>query len=220
MICLTIEREILERLRQTILSYDTGEAVIAAQEVIKSNVNFHEALGVITKTLKELGEKFNRGEIYLPHLVMAADAAEGATKALQVIMPKGEKLGCGKVVIGTIQGDIHDIGKNIVTAILRSAGFEVYDLGKDVPIKKFIEKAEELGADIIASSALMTVSMPNQKLLEEELKHFGLKEKYKTIVGGGPITQDWADKIGANGFGRTALDAVKKAKKLLDIAEE
>lgn len=209
------EGEILEKLRQSIFNYDAEAAAKAANEAVEAKIDFRKALEVLTEALRSLGEKFSQGEIYLPHLVMAADAMERATKVLQAIIPKGEKIGRGKIVIGTIQGDIHDIGKNIVSAILRSAGFEVYDLGKDVSIERFIEKAQEVGADIIASSALMSVTMPQQKVLEDELKRLGLKGKFKTIVGGGPVTQEWADEIGANGFGRTALDAVKIVEKLL-----
>jgi methylmalonyl-CoA mutase cobalamin-binding domain/chain len=119
------------------------------------------------------------------------------------------------VVIGTIEGDIHDIGKGIVATLLRVYGFEVYDLGRDVPIQKFIETAREVGADIIGTSALMTTTQVGQKILEEELKKAGLRDKVKTMVGGAVATQRWADKIGADAYGENAEQAVKKALELV-----
>ncbi len=203
------------KLKQAILSYDAKAATKAAEEAVGEKIDLKKLLNVATEALRELGMKFSQGEIFLPHLVMAADAMESATKVFRVLMPKGKKIGHGKIVIGVVEGDMHDIGKSIVSALLKSAGFEVYDVGRDISAEKFIEKAEEVGADIIASSALMTVTMPKQKELEGELRRLGLKEKYKTIVGGGPVTPEWAKEIGAEGFGRTAFDAVKIVEELL-----
>jgi trimethylamine corrinoid protein len=118
----------------------------------------------------------------------------------------------GTVIIGTIEGDIHSIGKDIVASMLNIAGFEVVDLGRDVAIKTFIEKAKELKPDIVATSALMTTTMVNQIQIEEQLKEAGIRDRVKTMVGGAPVTQDWADKIGADVYGENATDAVNKVK--------
>jgi methanogenic corrinoid protein MtbC1 len=124
-----------------------------------------------------------------------------------------EKL--GTVVIGTVQGDIHDIGKGIVATMLGVYGFEVHDLGRDVPIEKFIEKTKEVNADIVASSALMTTTMVAQNLLEEALQEAGIRERVKTMVGGAAVTQGWADRIGADGYAEDVTEAIEKAKKLI-----
>jgi methylmalonyl-CoA mutase cobalamin-binding domain/chain len=121
-----------------------------------------------------------------------------------------EKL--GTVVIGTVQGDIHDIGKRIVATMLEVYGFEVYDLGRDVPVEKFIEKTKELNADIVAASALMTTTMVAQKFLHEALLEAGIRENVKLMVGGAAVTQEWADQIGADGFAEEVTEAVKKAR--------
>ena len=144
---------------------------------------------------------------------VGCDAA-GASRARQ---PRSVGENLDTVVIGTVEGDMHDIGKTIVVALLRANGFEVLDLGRDVPIARFIDEAEKFNADIIGSSTLLTTTMVVQKELEEELKNSGLKEKYKTIVGGAPVTQRWANRIGADAFAQDDGDGVKKIKQLLMI---
>ena len=140
---------------------------------------------------------------------------EKATAIINAAIPQEQEIAGGKIVIGTVEGDMHDIGKTIVVSLLRANGFEVLDLGRDVPIDRFIEEAEKFGADIIGSSTLLTTTMPVQKELEEELKKAGLRHKYKTIVGGAPVTQRWANRIGADAFAQDASDGVKKVKQLL-----
>uniref|UniRef100_UPI00272E74BA cobalamin-dependent protein n=1 Tax=Methanococcoides sp. TaxID=1966350 RepID=UPI00272E74BA len=120
----------------------------------------------------------------------------------------------GKIVIGTIEGDIHSIGKDIVATMLKIAGFEVFDLGRDVAINDYVEKAKEVGAQVVASSALMTTTMVSQIQIEEQLKEAGLRDSLKTMVGGAPVTQDWADKIGADVYGENASDVVTKLKEM------
>jgi trimethylamine corrinoid protein len=140
-----------------------------------------------------------------------------ATEVINTAIPKSEQQRKGKIVIGTVEGDIHDIGKTIVVSLLKANGFEVYDLGRDIPTEKFIEKADEVGADIIGTSALLTTTMEGQRKLEAALKGKGLKGKYQTMVGGAPVTQRWADRIGADAYAEDAGEAVKKAKQLLGI---
>jgi trimethylamine corrinoid protein len=141
-----------------------------------------------------------------------------ATEIINAAIPAGKQQKKGKIIIGTVEGDIHDIGKTIVVSLLKANGFEVYDLGRDIPTEKFLEKADEVGADIIGTSALLTTTMEGQKKLELALKKAGLKGKYKTMVGGAPVTQRWADRIGADAYAEDAGEAVKKAKQLLGLS--
>ncbi len=167
--------------------------------------------------MKEVGDRFARYEIYLPEMMMAAEAWESAMKILEPkLLESGEeRKKVGKVVIGTVKGDIHSIGKNIVGAMLKMNGFEVFDLGVDIAASAFVTKAEEVGADIIAASALMSTTIPQQKNIIEHLEARGARGNYRFLVGGGSTTQEWADSIGADGYGRTAGDAVTLALKAL-----
>jgi methylmalonyl-CoA mutase cobalamin-binding domain/chain len=125
----------------------------------------------------------------------------------------------GRIIVGTVEGDLHDLGKNVVVMMLKAAGFEVFDLGKDVKTDTLVERAQELKVDVIAVSSLMTTTRPYQRELVEELERLGLRDQFKVIVGGGPVTQEWADNIGADGYGRDALEAVAEANRLLGIQD-
>jgi corrinoid protein of di/trimethylamine methyltransferase len=167
--------------------------------------------------INRVGDLFGAGKLFIPGLVKSAAAMEKATAIINAALPQKHETVGGRIVLGTVEGDMHDIGKTIVVALLRANGFEVLDLGRDVPIARFIDEAEKFNADIIGSSTLLTTTMVVQKELEEELKNSGLKEKYKTIVGGAPVTQRWANRIGADAFAQDAGDGVKKIKQLLMI---
>ena len=162
-----------------------------------------------------MGDLFERGEVFLPELVLAADAMTGAAEVCNAALPEGEAETKGTVVIGTVQGDVHDIGKTIVVAFLRANGYEVHDLGRDISADKFIAKAEEVGADVIGMSALLTTTMREQTRVIEALKEAGVRDKYKVIVGGGASTQQWADKIGADAYAEDANDGVRKINQLI-----
>jgi len=165
--------------------------------------------------INQVGDLFGSGKLFIPGLVKSADAMEKATAIINDAIPSEQATVSGKIVIGTVEGDMHDIGKTIVVSLLRANGFEVLDLGRDVAPQRFIEEAERFEADIIGTSTLLTTTMPVQKELEEELKNAGLREKYKTIVGGAPVTQRWANRIGADAFAQDAGDGVKKVRQLL-----
>ena len=165
--------------------------------------------------INEVGELFSKGKLFIPMLIKSAIAMEKATEIINASIPQEEEIVQGKVVLGTVQGDVHDIGKTIVVALFKANGFDVLDLGRDVPNDKIIEEAEKFGADIIGTSTLLTTTMVLQKELEEELKNAGLREKYKTIIGGAPVTQRWADRIGADAYAHDASDGVRKLKELL-----
>jgi trimethylamine corrinoid protein len=163
--------------------------------------------------IQEVGELFESGELFLPELMMAADAMAGATEVTNAALEAGAATTKGRVVIGTVQGDVHDIGKAIVIAYLKANGYEVTDLGRDVPAQTFIAKAKEGNADIIGMSALLTTTMEEQKKVIKVIKEEGLS--FKTVVGGAPATQRWADQIGADAYAEDANDGVKKIDALL-----
>ncbi|WP_406655956.1 dimethylamine corrinoid protein MtbC [Methanolobus sp. ZRKC2] len=166
--------------------------------------------------MNEVGILFERGKLFLPHVMMAAGAMEAGVALLEEDMPKdaaSSKLGV--IVNGTVEGDVHDIGKSIVSTMLQSAGFEVHDIGRDVPLQDFIDKIKETDADMVGMSALMTTTLPGQKDVIEMLKEQGMRDNIKVMVGGAPATQAWAEKIGADCYAENASEAVAKAKELL-----
>ena len=166
--------------------------------------------------MNQVGVLFERGKLFLPHVMMAADAMSAGVKLLEENMPAGtQKKKLGVIVNGTVEGDVHNIGKSIVSTMLQSAGFEVHDIGRDVPVRNFIEKAKEVDANMIGISALMTTTLQGQREIIDMLKEEGMRSKIKVMVGGAPATQAWADKIGADCYAENASEAVAKAKELL-----
>lgn len=169
------------------------------------------------KGMEELGEQFAEGEVFLPELIVAAEAMKIVTERVEEEVASGgsQMERKGTIVIGTVQDDVHDIGKTICASMLKSAGFDVYDLGKQVPLQEFIDKAIAVNADIIGSSALLTTTMEHQKTIEELVKENGLKGKIKTMVGGAPVSQGWADQIGADGYSSDAMSCCQVAEELV-----
>jgi len=211
------ETDLLKRLKEAIINYDTEEAAKVAKEIVEKGFDPLEAIEKgVSEGLKIVGEKFGAGEIFLPMLMMAAQAAKEALAILEPMLKEGaSRKTIGKVVIGTVEGDIHDIGKNIVATMLTANGFEVYDIGVDAPASKFVEKAKEVNPQIIGISALMTTTMQKVPEVIEALKKAGLREKMKVMVGGAAVTEEWAKQIGADGYGEDAKAAVEVAKKLV-----
>lgn len=169
--------------------------------------------------IEQVGDLFGRGELFLPELLISAEVMKAVTEFVNEAIPEAEEAFKkeGVVLIGTVAGDSHDIGKSIVVSLLRANGITVHDLGRDVAIEVIIEQAVELKADIIGTSALLTTTMVEQKKLEAELKKAGLRDRVKTIVGGAPVTARWASRIGADAYGEDAQDAVKKVSQLLGL---
>ena len=209
--------KIFEEAIKAIVDGDLDKATELAKRGLEEGIDPLELMtsGFIPG-INEVGEQFGSGKLFIPGLVKSADAMEKATAIINAALPQEQETVAGKIVIGTVEGDMHDIGKTIVVSLLRANGFDVLDLGRDVPPQRFIEEAEKFNADIIGSSTLLTTTMPVQKELEEQLKNAGLKDKYKTIVGGAPVTQRWAKRIGADAFAQDAGDGVKKIKQLLE----
>jgi len=215
---LTKEEEILRKMSEAVLNFDSAAAVDAAREAVALKIDPVKAIeGGLAKGLREIGDRFERGEMYLPHLILGADAMEAAVKVLEEHVPKEElkSTSRGTVVIGTVEGDIHDLGLRIVASMLRANGFKVHDLGCNTKSMDFIEKAKEVDADIIAVSSLMTTTMPFMKDLIEALEATGIRDRFKILLGGGPVSERWAEEIGADGYGRDASEAVRVAKELV-----
>lgn len=207
---------IYQRLGAAIITGDKDKLSVAVEDALREGVPASEIIERgMSPGMKEVGERFARYEIYLPEMMMAAEAWEQALKVLEpkLLAAGAERRKVGRVVIGTVKGDIHSIGKNIVAAMLKMNGFEIFDLGVDVAASAFVIKAEEVGADIIAASALMSSTMPQHRDIVEHLEARGVRDKYCVLVGGGSTSQEWADRIGADGYGRTAGDAVILALK-------
>jgi trimethylamine corrinoid protein len=210
------KEEIFEAAQKAIIDRDKSKAEEIIRQGLAEGIDPMELMndGFIPG-IGKVGDLFGEGKLFLPELIQAADVMRVATELINAALPSGVEMQKGKIVIGTVEGDIHDIGKTIVVSLLKANGFEVYDLGRDVPTSKFVEKAEEIGANIIGTSALLTTTMEGQRKLENDLKRLGLKGKYKTIVGGAPVTQRWATRIGADAYAEDAADGVRKIKKLL-----
>ena len=211
------KEDLLKEARQAVIEGDEEAAEAMANKVIAEGINPVEIINEgLSPAMAEVGDGFANEEIPLPRVLIAAEAMTKAIEIMEPHIPKedvAEKL--GTVVIGTVEGDIHDIGKRIVATMLKVYGFEVHDLGRDVPIDVFVEKAKELKPDILGSSSLMTTTMGGQKILEEKLRAAGIRDNFKTMIGGAATTQEWADKIGCDCYAEDANDTVLKAKELI-----
>jgi dimethylamine corrinoid protein len=199
-------------MQAAIENYDADAAVAAAKEAVAAGLDPTKAVEKgFAGPIREVGEAFHRMDIFLPQLVMAADAMKAGVAVLEAaIKAHGGKLEKkGVVIIGTVEGDIHDIGKTVVAAMLQANGYEVHDLGVEVPAPRFIQAAEEVHAQVIGLSALLSTTMLYQRDVLELLRNKGLEKKYFTIVGGAPVTQAWADEIGASAYARDAVEAVR-----------
>jgi len=210
--------EFLKSLRQAIIQGQVEEAGPLAERSLEAGFL---PLEIIEKAcvpaIDEVGRLWEAGDYFLPELIAGAEAMKAAMSVLQsALKASGQSLqSSGRIVIGTVEGDIHDIGKNLVASMLRANSFEVIDLGADVKVEKFVEVAIQEKAEIIALSALLTTTMVNQKKVIDFLVNRGLREKFKVMVGGAPVTARWAREIGADGYGESAVQAVAVARNLL-----
>jgi corrinoid protein of di/trimethylamine methyltransferase len=213
-----MKEDLFQAMAQTIIEGEAEEAERLARQAIEQGIEPVEAInrGYVAG-LDEVGEQFGCGAMFLPDLVQAAEAMKAAVAVLEPEMARrgSSRHTLGRVVIGTVEGDIHDIGKTLVATMLSASGFEVYDLGVSVPLQKFVDKASEVGADIVGLSALLTTTMVKQRKIIEDLAKAGLRPKVKVMVGGAPVTRGWADEIGADGYSEDAMGAVAVAKQLM-----
>jgi corrinoid protein of di/trimethylamine methyltransferase len=206
---------------QSIIDGDSDAAVALAKQVVASGMDPLEAITQgFVMGVNQVGEAFAKGDAFLPELVMAGEAMKAAVSTLEPEMQKRglKRTMLGKVVLATVEGDIHEIGKSLVGTMLSASGFQVYDMGVDVPTAKIIAKAKEVDADIVGLSALLTTTMVKQKEVIEELDKQGLRKKIKVMVGGAPVTRDWVQKIEADGYSEDAIGAVGIAKQLVGAA--
>jgi len=216
------KEQILENLAEAIIYGDEDEARENARGAVSIHMDPLEAVEQgLSKGMDIIGDQFERGDVFLPELLMAASAFNAAMEILnpEIQAQKQHVTKAGTVLIGTVKGDVHSIGKNIVGTVLGTKGFEVVDMGVNNPVLSIIEEAQKVKADIIALSSLMTTTMPAQREIIEVLKEMNLRDKFLVIVGGGPVTQEWADEIGADGYGASAIQAVETAQALLSRAQ-
>lgn len=212
--------ELFQSMAQSIIDGDPDLAAELARKAIEQGIDPLEAINKgFVPGVDYVGEQYEKGEMFLPDLVLAGEAMKAAVAVLEPEITRrgGQRQTMGTVVIGTVEGDIHEIGKTLVATMLSVGGFKVYDLGVDVPVATFVEKAREVNADIVGMSALLTTTMVRQRDVIEALEDAGLRSRVKVIVGGAPVTRAWAEEIGADGYSEDAIGAVAIAKRLLGV---
>ena len=211
--------DLLEEMAKAVIEGDEEEAVSLAKKALSMGMNPTEAIEKgFGEGMREVGRLFEKLEIFLPQVILSADAMTAGVEIFRKEMAaRGGEAPRKTVLLGTIQGDVHDIGKNIIRIMLEANGFKVYDLGRDVPVSQFVDKVRELSPDIVGVSALMTTTMVHMPKLIEALKEAGLRGKAKVMVGGAPVLPEWAKEIGADGYGGSAMEAVEVAKRLAGL---
>lgn len=213
----TVE-EVLDNLAEAIVDYDADSASSLTIELLARGIEPKRIINQgLSKGIQEVSDRFDRLEVFLPHMIFAADAMQSAVRKIIESLPEDRKkeVILGKVVLGTVRGDIHDVGKNIFKTMLLATGFEVYDLGVDVPTEYLVNRAEEIKADIIALSCLMTTCLIQLKDVIEDLVLLKIRDKYRVLVGGGAVTEAFARKIGADGYALDAITGAGLAKRIL-----
>ena len=214
--------DLFQELSEAIQSYDPEIASKVAKKAVESEVDPTDAIDKgLAKGLRAVGDKFEKGEVFMTHLAMAAEAMKAAMQVLEPELRKrkAKMKSLATMVIGTVEGDIHDIGKNLVATMMSASGFNVIDLGTDVPAQRFVDEVKKHGAKIVGASALLTTTRLKQKETVEMLKATGLRENTKLIVGGAAVNEEWAKEVGADAYGPNAVEAVRLVKSLLNIKE-
>lgn len=213
--------ELFENIKKAIIEYDDKMAVSLAKKAVEEKLDPLKVLDAMTVAIRQVGDGFGRGDLWLPELVGAADAMSSAMPIIEKeIERKGEKKeSLGIIVVGTVFGDIHSIGKTMVCTLLTAEGFKVYDLGVNIKAEQFLEAIEKYDADILAMSSLMTMTASEQEKVINSLEKEGLRSRIKIMVGGGSITEEFANDIGADGYDPTAPGAVKLARELVEKKE-
>ncbi len=210
---------LLDDLRKAIANFDAEAAVICSKKIVEEHVDLIEAMNVITEAMREIGEGYESGKYFLPELIGAATAVQASIPLIEEEIKKAgtNRETLGRVLVGTVAGDIHNIGKGMVAALLIARGFNVQDLGIDVSTERFVHAVGEDKPDVLAMSALLTSTAPETKKVIAALKKAGLRDKVKIIIGGGAITQGYAEAAGADGYSATAPGSVKLVEDLLGI---
>ncbi|WP_136513191.1 corrinoid protein [Geomonas edaphica] len=214
------EQELFQRLSDAVVEMDEDESVAVANEVVERGIDAYRAIEQgLSAGMERAGQLFDEEEYFIPELLMCSDAMYAGMDVLKPHLRSDDVAEKRKVVIGVVEGDTHDIGKNLVKIMLETSGFAVTDLGRDIPPARFVETAKEIGADIIALSTLMTTTMEGMGAVVRQLSEEGIRDRFKVIVGGGPISQGFADRIGADGYAVNAADAIRLARALVAPAE-
>lgn len=212
------KEELLQRLSDCVLDMEDEEVVDVAEEYIESgNPALEGIMDGLVDGMNKASELYDQEEYFVTDLLLCSDAMYAGLDVLRPHLPETENDDKKKIVIGVVEGDTHDIGKNLVRIMLETAGFEMFDLGRDVPLDAFVNTAKEVKADIIAMSTLMTTTMPGMKTVIEMLEQEGIRDKIKVMVGGSPISPKFAKDIGADGYSANAVEAVKVAKELVGL---
>ena len=215
-----MSEELYAQMKQTVIDGEAEEAAVLAQQGLDAGLAPGDILDKgFVKGIEEVGDLFGKGEFFLPELVQGAEAMKAAVHVLQPALDAsgGGRQALGVAVAGTVAGDIHEIGKTIVCSMLSAAGFTVTDVGCDVSVESFVATCQEVDADLLLLSALLTTTMPNQQKTIEALKAAGLRDSVKVMIGGAPTTRAWADEIGADGYAEDAIEAVVTAKAILGV---
>lgn len=209
---------IFAKLQQAIEEFDEDLARQAATEALEAGIGPLDAIqSGLSKGMGTISDLFDDGEIFVPQILLASDAFEAAVAILttNISQENKDKSYLGKILIHTVQGDIHDVGKNIVKTMLSASGYQVIDLGRDVPVEEVVAKAKELQVDIIAGSALMTTTMPAMRDIIKILVEEGIRDRFKCLFGGAPVSAEWVAKIGADGYAGNASEAITRVRELL-----
>lgn len=210
------KERLLQELAGAIVDMDEEKTVELAGEAVRSGIDAYEVIERgLSAGMERAGQLFEEEEYFIPELLMCSDAMYAGLEVLRPYLQTGESEDRHKVVIGVIEGDTHDIGKNLVKMMLETSGFQVTDLGRDIPPQAFVDKAREVKADIIAISTLMTTTMEGMGKVIQLLNQQSLREHFKVMIGGGPISQSFANKIGADGYASNASEAVRLARRLV-----
>lgn len=215
---MSVRSEILERLSNAVMETNADAARKAAADALQAKIDPVEAIqNGLAKGLREVGARFERGEMFLMELILGGEAMKAGLEVFKPEMLKQTKelTGTGTVILGTVEGDMHDIGKSVVNAMLTAEGFDVIDLGVDVPDQTFVDKTREVKPHILGLSALMTTTRTKQKDVIDTLKRAQLRDRVKVMVGGATVTPEWAQEIAADAYGEDGVDAAKKAKELV-----
>jgi corrinoid protein of di/trimethylamine methyltransferase len=211
-----MKEALFQMLTDAVLNGDANLAIEASNKVLEEQIDAYEAIiKGCAQAMQIAGEKFERNEIYIPELLISARAMNAAIDVLKPYITTDVRADSGKIIVGVVEGDIHDIGKNLVKLMLEVSGFEVIDLGRDVPADRFIENAIEADADVIGLSALMTTSMESMKEVVKNAKERGIRAKI--MVGGAPVSQKFADEINADGYAPDAVSAARLAKQMIEV---
>jgi methylmalonyl-CoA mutase cobalamin-binding domain/chain len=212
-----MKKVVLGGLAEAVLAYDPEAAIRWARQVVAEGIDPIEALNVLTDAIRQVGDGFETGELFLPELVGAAGAMQAAMPVLQEQIDRSGAVrqSLGVIVIGTVFGDIHTIGKTMVATLCAAEGFEVHDIGVNVTAEEFVDCIIGTGADIVAISALMTMTVPEIRKVIRALEQKGLRDRVKVMVGGGGVTEAFAELVGADGYDPTAPGAAKLARKLV-----